>query len=61
MASTQEASVKAVLAALETFSGHPDKTSIERANRWLQDFQHSVRDVVRDQTQLSPLTFDPAD
>lgn len=39
----QEASVKAVLQALQVFSGQPDKASLESANRWLQDFQHTVR------------------
>lgn len=38
----QEASVQAVLQALQVFSGQPDKASIDAANRWLQDFQHTV-------------------
>jgi hypothetical protein len=36
------ATMQALLSALEVFSGAPDKASIERANSWLQDFQHSV-------------------
>ncbi|KIP12509.1 hypothetical protein PHLGIDRAFT_97884 [Phlebiopsis gigantea 11061_1 CR5-6] len=35
------ASVPAVLSALSVFSSAPDKTSLENANTWLQDFQHS--------------------
>jgi hypothetical protein len=38
----QETSVQAVLQALQVFSGQPDKTSIDAANRWLQDFQHTA-------------------
>ena len=34
--------IQALLSALEVFNGAPDKTAIERANSWLQDFQHSV-------------------
>ncbi|PPQ62738.1 hypothetical protein CVT24_000432 [Panaeolus cyanescens] len=33
--------IQAVLSALEVFNRAPDKTSLERANSWLQDFQHS--------------------
>ncbi|OSC99478.1 ARM repeat-containing protein [Trametes coccinea BRFM310] len=33
--------VQAVIAALEVFSGAPEKAAIEQANTWLQDFQHS--------------------
>ncbi|KAJ6519728.1 armadillo-type protein [Mycena sanguinolenta] len=33
--------VQAVLAALAVFQGAPDKASLNRANTWLQDFQHS--------------------
>lgn len=42
-AMAQEASVQAVLQALQVFSGHPEKSSIDAANRWLQDFQHTAR------------------
>ncbi|KAJ7900248.1 armadillo-type protein [Mycena olivaceomarginata] len=35
------ADVQAVLSALAVFDGVPDKASLERANTWLQDFQHS--------------------
>ncbi|KAF9455127.1 ARM repeat-containing protein [Macrolepiota fuliginosa MF-IS2] len=35
------ADVQAVLSALRVFNGAPDKTSLEEANTWLQDFQHS--------------------
>jgi hypothetical protein len=31
-----------VLAALQVFQAAPDKDSIERANTFLSDFQHSV-------------------
>jgi len=33
---------QALLSALDVFSRAPDKASLERANSWLQDFQHSV-------------------
>ncbi|CAA7258638.1 unnamed protein product [Cyclocybe aegerita] len=33
--------IQALLSALDVFSRAPDKASIERANSWLQDFQHS--------------------
>ncbi|KAG5647647.1 hypothetical protein DXG03_009000 [Asterophora parasitica] len=33
--------IQALLSALEVFSKAPDKASLERANSWLQDFQHS--------------------
>jgi len=36
------ADIQALLSALDVFGRAPDKTSIERANSWLQDFQHSV-------------------
>jgi len=36
------ADIQAVFAALEVFNKAPDKASLERANSWLQDFQHSV-------------------
>ncbi|KXN83654.1 hypothetical protein AN958_01220 [Leucoagaricus sp. SymC.cos] len=35
------ADVQAVLSALEVFNGAPDKVSLEGANAWLQDYQHS--------------------
>ncbi|KAF8898840.1 armadillo-type protein [Infundibulicybe gibba] len=35
------ADIQALLAALDVFSQTPDKASLERANSWLQDFQHS--------------------
>ncbi|KAF9568488.1 ARM repeat-containing protein [Agrocybe pediades] len=34
-------SIQDLLSALEVFGRAPDKASIERANSWLQDFQHS--------------------
>jgi transportin-3 len=37
------ADVASLLAALEVFTGAPDKASLERANAYLQDFQHSVK------------------
>jgi hypothetical protein len=36
------AEIPALLSALEVFSQAPDKASIENANAWLQEFQHSV-------------------
>lgn len=35
------ADIQALLAALNVFTRAPDKTSLENANSWLQDFQHS--------------------
>ncbi|KAF8202961.1 armadillo-type protein [Pholiota molesta] len=35
------ATFQALLSALDVFSRAPDKASLERANSWLQDFQHS--------------------
>ncbi|GLB36066.1 putative ARM repeat-containing protein [Lyophyllum shimeji] len=35
------ADIQALLSALDVFSKAPDKVSLERANSWLQDFQHS--------------------
>jgi transportin-3 len=34
--------IQALLSALDVFSRAPDKVSLENANSWLQDFQHSV-------------------
>ncbi len=34
--------ISAVLAALQVFSGQPNKASIDAANQWLQEFQHTV-------------------
>lgn len=37
------ATVQMVLSALEVFAtGTPDKETLDSANTWLQDFQHSV-------------------
>jgi transportin-3 len=36
------ADITTLLSALEVFSAAPDKIALERANGWLQDFQHSV-------------------
>lgn len=36
------ADVQAVLSALNAFNQPSDKASFEKANAWLQDFQHSV-------------------
>ncbi|KIL70937.1 hypothetical protein M378DRAFT_66491 [Amanita muscaria Koide BX008] len=33
--------IQALLSAIDVFSRAPDKTSLETANAWLQDFQHS--------------------
>ncbi|KAJ7492711.1 armadillo-type protein [Mycena latifolia] len=35
------ADIQAVLSAIDVFSRAPDKVSLDRANTWLQDFQHS--------------------
>ncbi|KAI0307897.1 armadillo-type protein [Multifurca ochricompacta] len=35
------ADIQALLTALDVFSRAPDKASLEKANAWLQDFQHS--------------------
>ncbi|KAI9512824.1 ARM repeat-containing protein [Russula earlei] len=35
------ADIQALLAALDVFTRAPDKASLEKANAWLQDFQHS--------------------
>ncbi|KAG6898068.1 hypothetical protein C0992_006546 [Termitomyces sp. T32_za158] len=35
------ADMQALLSALDVFSKAPDKVSLDRANSWLQDFQHS--------------------
>ena len=34
--------VQPLLSALDVFTRAPDKTSLENANAWLQEFQHSV-------------------
>lgn len=36
------ADIPALLAALDVFTRTPDKASLDKANNWLQDFQHSV-------------------
>ncbi|KAJ3779117.1 armadillo-type protein [Lentinula raphanica] len=35
------ADISALLAALDVFTRTPDKASLDKANNWLQDFQHS--------------------
>ncbi|KAG8974893.1 Nuclear import receptor, partial [Tulasnella sp. 427] len=42
MADVANESIQQVLAALNVFSGKPDKESLEKANAWLQTFQHAV-------------------
>ncbi|KAG8901213.1 Nuclear import receptor [Tulasnella sp. 403] len=42
MAQSTDDSIKQVLAALEVFSGKPDRESLDKANTWLQNFQHLV-------------------
>jgi hypothetical protein len=39
------ADIQALLAALDVFTRAPDKASLEKANAWLQDFQHSVNTI----------------
>ena len=48
------ADITSVLAALEVFSGAPDKASLERANAYLQDFQHSVKAFSPVETMAHP-------
>jgi transportin-3 len=36
------ADIQDLLTALDVFTRAPDKASLEKANAWLQDFQHSV-------------------
>jgi hypothetical protein len=42
MDNNQSANIQALLSVLNVFTGAPDKASLEKANSWLQDFQHSV-------------------
>lgn len=42
MADVANESIQQVLAALDIFSGKPDKESLDKANAWLQNFQHAV-------------------
>ncbi|KAL5635952.1 hypothetical protein ACGC1H_004677 [Rhizoctonia solani] len=37
----QSASVQAVIEAISVFGSHTDKSSIDAASKWLQDFQHN--------------------
>ncbi|CUA72435.1 Transportin-3 [Mus musculus] [Rhizoctonia solani] len=37
----QSASVQAVIQAISVFGSHTDKSSIDAASKWLQDFQHN--------------------
>ncbi|KAJ8591523.1 ARM repeat-containing protein [Rhizopogon salebrosus TDB-379] len=41
MADNQAANIQALLSVLSVFTSAPDKASLEKANSWLQDFQHS--------------------
>lgn len=50
------ADIQAVIAALDVFSRAPDKPSLERANAWLQEFQHSVNVFSPVATPTTPLT-----
>jgi len=55
------ANIQALLSALDVFSRAPDKASIDKANSWLQDFQHSVNlsfayGHLRDSTTLTRLS-----
>ncbi|KAJ3574083.1 hypothetical protein NP233_g2008 [Leucocoprinus birnbaumii] len=53
--------VQAVLSALQVFNGAPDKASLEAANTWLQDFQHSSEAwATCNVLLLSPDAPDPA-
>lgn len=51
------ADITALLDALNVFSSAPDKTSIAKANAWLQDFQHSVNPFRHGHT-ITTLTSD---
>ena len=48
--------IQALLAALDVFTRAPDKTLLEKANTWLQDFQHSVNTLSPVAHRLRPLT-----
>lgn len=50
------ADIQALLAALDVFTRAPDKASLEKANAWLQDFQHSVNTLSPVAPRLRPLT-----
>jgi len=50
------ANFQALLTALGVFTRAPDKASLEKANAWLQDFQHSVNTLSPVATRLRPLT-----
>lgn len=39
------AELQALISAIDVFSRAPDKASLENANSWLQEFQHSVNDI----------------
>lgn len=52
---TTMADIQALLAALDVFTRAPDKASLEKANAWLQDFQHSVN-ISPVAPRLRPLT-----
>lgn len=50
------ADIQALLAALDVFSRAPDKLSLDKANAWLQDFQHSVNTLSHNGPSTAPLT-----
>ena len=48
--------IQALLTALDVLTRAPDKASLEKANSWLQDFQHSVNTLSPWPRRLRPLT-----
>ena len=40
---TAMADIQQLLSVLDVFGRAPDRDGLEKANAWLQDFQHSVR------------------
>lgn len=40
---TAMADIQQLLSVLDVFGRAPDREGLEKANAWLQDFQHSVR------------------
>ena len=57
LTTTTMANIQTVLSALDVFSRAPDKASLETANAWLQDFQHSVINFAYGPSRPSPSDF----
>ena len=43
LSTTAMADIQQLLSVLDVFGRAPDRDALEKANAWLQDFQHSVR------------------